>query len=106
MKKLREAWNDESELQEVDLDTLNCDQAIDALLLQIPNYGSLIYALVNGWYLGQWADYSSCMDGPTDSQYILATVKGEVDEYNRFSKGGMGKYTNGVDTRMGLCFPK
>ena len=33
-------------------DTYNCDQAIDALLLQLPSFGSLFYALLNGWYLG------------------------------------------------------
>ena len=31
---------------------LNCDQAIDELLLRLPEFGSIFYALVNGWYLG------------------------------------------------------
>jgi len=58
---------------------LNCDQAIDQLLLKLPDVSSLFYALVNGWYLGQWADYSSCLTDAANSQYILATVKGNLD---------------------------
>jgi len=87
-------------------DTYNCDQAIDALLLQLPSFGSLFYALLNGWYLGQWADYSSCLSDATDSQYVLATVSGNYTGPFQFVRGGEGKYTNGFTTRMGLCFPK
>jgi hypothetical protein len=33
-------------------DDLNCDQAIDELLLRLPDFGSIFYAIVNGWYIG------------------------------------------------------
>jgi len=33
-------------------ESLNCDQAMDELLLRLPEFGSIFYALVNGWYLG------------------------------------------------------
>jgi len=85
---------------------LNCDQAIDELLLRLPEFGSIFYALVNGWYLGQWADYSSCLGDATDSQYVLATVNGDYGGPFEFSRGGFGKYTGGFATHMGLCFPK
>ena len=85
---------------------LNCDQAMDELLLQLPSFGSIFYALLNGWYLGQWADYSSCIADATDAQYILATVKGNYNGPYHFTRGGEGKYTDGLNTNMGLCFPK
>jgi len=87
-------------------DDMNCDQAIDMLLLNIPSFGSIFYALLNGWYLGQWADYSSCLADATDSQYILATVSGNYSGPFQFTRGGVGKFTDGFTTRMGLCFPK
>ena len=87
-------------------DDLNCDQAIDELLLRLPDFGSIFYALVNGWYIGQWADYSSCLADASDSQYVLATVKGKYTGPVEFTRGGIGKYTDGQGTRMGLCFPK
>lgn len=85
---------------------INCDQAIDELLLRIPNFGSLFYALLNGWYLGQWADYSSCLMDASDSQYVLATVSGNYSGPYHFTRGGEGKFTDGLETKMGLCFPK
>jgi len=66
----------------------------------------MFYALLNGWYLGQWADYSSCISDATDSQYILATVKGDYSGPFQFTRGGIGKFSDGFKTRMGLCFPK
>lgn len=69
-------------------DNLNCDQAIDELLLRLPEFGSFFYALVNGWYLGQWADYSSCLGDASDSQYFLATVNGDYGGPFEFSRGG------------------
>jgi len=87
-------------------DNLNCDQAIDELLLQLPAFGSLFYMIVNGWYIGQWADYSSCLKDASDSQYILATVSGDYTGPQPFTRGGQGKFTDGLTTRMGLCFPK
>ena len=68
--------------------------------------GSVFYALVNGWYLGQWADYSSCLNAANNSQYVLATVTGSYTGAIEFTRGGVGKYTDGFTTRMGLCFPK
>lgn len=68
--------------------------------------GSLFYALLNGWYIGQWADYSSCLTSAADSQYVLATVKGDYNGPIKFTRGGIGKFTDGFSTRMGLCFPK
>jgi hypothetical protein len=87
-------------------ENLNCDQAIDELLLRLPDFGSIFYALVNGWYIGQWADYSSCLADAADSQYVLATVKGTYNGQIEFTRGGIGKFSNGFGTRMGLCFPK
>ena len=87
-------------------DSLNCDQAIDELLLRLPDFGSVFYALVNGWYIGQWADYSSCLSDASDSQYLLATVSGDYEGQIEFTRGGIGKFSNGFGTRMGLCFPK
>jgi len=72
----------------------------------LPDIGSLFYALVNGWYLGEWADYSSCLADAAESQYILATVSGQYKGEIDFTRGGEGKFTNGFSTRMGLCFPK
>ena len=85
---------------------LNCDQAMDEILLQLPSFGSIFYALMNGWYLGQWADYASCMADATAGQYILATVKGDYSGPYKFTRGGSGKYTDGLETSMGLCFPQ
>ena len=75
-------------------------------MLRLPDFGSVFYALVNGWYIGQWADYSSCLSDAADSQYLLATVSGTYDGKIEFTRGGMGKFSNGFGTRMGLCFPK
>lgn len=88
------------------MDKLNCDQAIDEYLLRLPDFGSIFYALVNGWYIGQWADYSSCLADATDSQYVLATVRGNYTGDITFTRGGIGKLVPGFGTRMGLCFPK
>jgi hypothetical protein len=79
---------------------------MDELLLRLPAFGSMFYALLNGWYLGQWADYSSCLTDADDSQYILATVTGNYTGPMEFTRGGTGKFSDGFSTRMGLCFPK
>ncbi len=78
------------------------------MLLKLPDVSSLFYALVNGWYLGQWADYSSCLTDAANSQYVLATVSGNLDPNTKiqFTRGGQGKYSGGFTTSMGLCFPK
>jgi hypothetical protein len=43
-----------------------------------------------------------------NSQYVLATVKGNLDPNQKiqFTRGGQGKYSGGFTTSMGLCFPK
>jgi hypothetical protein len=37
---------------DVNSNALNCDQAINELILRLPDFGSVFYALLNGWYLG------------------------------------------------------
>ena len=107
MAELSQTWTDEVvKAKEPISDDLNCDHAIDELLLRLPDFGSLFYALVNGWYLGQWADYSSCLADATDSQYLLASVRGTYQGDIEFTRGGVGKFTDGFQTKMGLCFPK
>lgn len=75
-------------------------------MLRLPDIGSIFYPLVNGWYLGEWADYSSCLADAKDAQYVMATVTGKYKGSVDFTRGGIGKYTKGFSTRMGLCFPK
>ena len=104
LTELREVWAENAAAPVPD--NLNCDESIDELLLKLPDMGSVFYALVNGWYLGQWADYSSCLVAAADSQYVLATVRGTYTGQIEFTRGGIGKYTDGFTTRMGLCFPK
>lgn len=89
--------------------SLSCDDAINALILQLPAAGSIFYAITNGWYLGQWADYTSCITDATNSHYVLAEVTGDYKSDIEFVRGGAGKYTTNSpsqSTRMGLCFPK
>ena len=108
MQQLNSLWGDmqADDPSATNLGNLTCDQAIDELILRIPQFGSVFYALVNGWYLGQWADYSSCLSDATDSQFVMASIVGEYDGPFEFSRGGEGKYTGGFSTKMGLCFPK
>ena len=62
LTQLNAIWGDYSGLPSNAMPAgLNCNQAIDELILRLPSFGSLFYILVNGWYLGQWADYSSCL---------------------------------------------
>lgn len=39
---------------------MSCDQVVNELILHITQFKSIFYFLVNGWYLGQLGDYSSC----------------------------------------------
>ena len=64
-------------------------------MLDIPAFGSLFYILTNGWYLGQWGDYSSCEYDSVVGAYSLASVQGTYNGTFEFSRGGYGKYTNG-----------
>lgn len=89
--------------------SLSCDDAINTLILRLPAAGSIFYAITNGWYLGQWADYTSCLTDATNSHYILAEVTGDYASDIEFVRGGAGKFTTNSPnqtTRMGLCFPK
>ena len=106
MVEVADAWGKALKADEPITEGLNCDQAIDEHLLRLPDIGSIFYALVNGWYLGEWADYSSCLADAKDAQYVMATVTGNYKGTVDFTRGGVGKYTNGFSTRMGLCFPK
>lgn len=61
-----------------------CDDAINALYLNATNFdfGSIFYILLNGWYLGAWGDYGSCLVDATYGQYILVTIDGDYDREN------------------------
>lgn len=106
VQDMKDTWQETMGATNIETANLTCDQAIDELLLRLPDIGSIFYALVNGWYLGEWADYSSCLADAADSQYVLATVTGTYAGTVDFTRGGIGKYTDGFSTRMGLCFPK
>ena len=64
--------------------------------------GSVLYVLFNGWYLGQWADYSSCLRDATNSQYVLADIQGIYKGDVEFTRGGYGKFSPNLSTRIGL----
>jgi len=62
-----------------DASNLTCPQAIDQLYVDLFNgkFGAIYYLLVNGWYLGAWGDFDSCVNGDTTyGQYILVTING------------------------------
>ena len=105
-EEVNRAWKETLFATDAEDPSLTCDHAIDALILRLPSAGSLLYALFNGWYLGQWADYTSCLTDATNSQYILATVSGDYKGALEFTRGGLGKFSPELTTRMGLCFPK
>jgi hypothetical protein len=67
MNDISETWKGIVDPVKPVSDSLNCDQAIDELLLRLPDFGSVFYGLLNGWYIGQWADYSSCLADASDS---------------------------------------
>jgi hypothetical protein len=50
---------------------------VNHLILDFPAMGSVYYLLVNGAYLGELGDYSSCRISTTNGQYMLATLKGD-----------------------------
>jgi len=64
----------------------------------------LFYALVNGWFLGQWGDYGSCLMDTTNGTYVLANITGVYQGDYRFPRGGQGKFVP-YSTVMGLCVP-
>jgi hypothetical protein len=71
---------------------LDCNKAINNLLLHITKPGSFFYIILNGWYLGQLGDFSSCEQSTTNGQYVLATVKGDYAGTFPFTRGSFGKY--------------
>ena len=87
---------------------MNCSEAIDQLLLNAANIdlGSIFYVLLNGWYLGAWGDYGSCVADATYGQYVLVTMEGNYDQKNQatFTRGGLGKYKE-FATHVGMCVP-
>ena len=92
------------------LQDMTCDMAVDRLYMNLNTsdaFGSIFYVLVNGWYLGNWGDYGSCLSDATYGQYIMTTISGDYDQKNKplFTRGAYGKYSN-FTTRLGLCMPK
>ena len=68
--------------------------------------GSIFYTLLNGYYLGAWGDYGSCVSDATYGQYIMVTINGNYDTKTKplFTRGAFGKYSN-FSSRVGLCMP-
>jgi hypothetical protein len=58
---LKDVWQETVSDHDAGDTNLSCDDAMNQLILQLPSPGSIFYALMNGWYLGQWADYSTCL---------------------------------------------
>jgi hypothetical protein len=79
--------NDASEF-----DGLDCSQAINKLLFELPAFSTISYFIMNGLYLGQYGDYASCQTSAKDSQFLLATVTGQYDGPFPFDRGVFGKY--------------
>ena len=67
---------------------ITCDEAIDNLLFQLPDFGSIFYVILNGWYLGQWGDYDACASDTTYGQFVLATINGDYVGPVIFPRGG------------------
>jgi len=91
----------------MDISLQTCDETINTILMSMIGYPfvSLSYILTNGWYLGQWGDYSSCLYDSIEGAFTLATVNGKYGGEFEFSRGGYGYYTKGFSTAMGLCYP-
>jgi hypothetical protein len=83
----------------------NCDQSINFLIQQVPDTGSIFYALLNGWYLGMWADYASCLGDTNGGQYVFARISGTYNGDFQWTRGGIGKYEPDLVTRVGICMP-
>jgi len=84
---------------------ISCDEAIDNLLLDLPNMGSIFYAIINGKYLGVWGDYTSCKLDATNGTYVLVTVDGKYIGPGPFTRGGAG-YKTPLSSRVGMCVPQ
>lgn len=85
---------------------MSCDDAINQLYVDAFNFsfGSIFYILLNGWYLGSWGDYDSCIADATYGQYILVTMDGNYDQNTTFTRGTIGRFKN-FSTNLGLCMP-
>ena len=70
------------------------------------DFGSIFYILMNGWYLGGWGDYGSCLMDVYYGSYVMVTIDGDYDMKNQavFTRGAMGKYRK-FSTGIGLCVP-
>jgi len=67
--------------------------------------GSIFYTLLNGYYLGAWGDYGSCVSDATYGQYIMVIINGTYSSKKPlFTRGAFGKYSN-FSSRVGLCMP-
>ena len=84
---------------------MNCSTAINQLISDATNFGSVFYLLLNGLYLGQWGDYESCLADANQGQYMLVTMGGNYAGSADFTRGGAGKYDN-FSTFLGMCIPK
>ena len=68
-------------------------------------FGAIYYLLVNGWYLGAWGDFDSCINGDTTyGQYILVTINGIYNQSAIYTRGSIGRFSN-FSTNIGLCMP-
>ena len=83
----------------------SCSEAVSAILSNLPNTGSLYYILVNGWYMSEWGDYSTCLADATDAQYVFVTINGNYSGPALFTRGAQGKYTP-FSAKVGMCVPK
>jgi hypothetical protein len=90
------------------MSNMTCQDAIDNLYVNATNFdfGSIFYILLNGWYLGAWGDYGSCLADATYGQYVLVTIDGNYDTEHLalFTRGSIGKYKR-FSTNVGLCMP-
>ena len=71
---------------------LTCSEMVNHIIMDFPAMGSAYYLLVNGAYLGEFGDYSSCRISTTNGQYMLATLKGDYVLEYPYARGTVGKY--------------
>lgn len=105
VQEVREALSD-AVTHFASIETDDCQYTINKLMFRLPDVASIFYPLLNGWFYGIWADYDSCINVGADAQYVLARVNGNYTGILDFSRGSIGKYTNGFSTAIGLCLPK
>jgi hypothetical protein len=75
-------------------------------MIMNPSSSAIFYLIVNGWYLGQLGDYSSCEVFTLNGSYMLADIAGDYSDIDyTFTRGTLGKYFD-FRTQMGLCVPR